>query len=1032
MQPLQRRLFLAVTALAATISSTACESTPEPSYSYYEDQIAPVVRIGCAQQTTGCHIASPEGTAAGNLDLSSYDSLMRRKDLLSAFGPYPVGLLLMKGGDPIEIRVDTFDAPMGEPVENRFVTVTTDVRHAAGSGVRLDSNGYARLKQWIAAGHTRTGIPPAITAAASEGCRTGAGTDTGFDASVPPADTAGYDAFKADVWPIMRARCAGGACHASPIAVLYLACGDTEDELRWNFHITTRHLNRPAVQSDILRRPLAAIAGGVFHEGGPVFANTEDGDYQTLRAWATDMITRNPTLGDAGAADDGLRFFANRVQPTLVRKGCIFLNCHSPAMFHDLRLRGGSQGAFNRIATERNYEMSRLMLAMESPDPNASRIIAKNLFPANQVAGGTGLSHRGGSLFEDFAPVGGLANPATLDDCAGVDADNGDLNAIPAYCVLARWHQIERDAAAASGEIEPLATPARGIVWVSRPVDVGNPTDFDTYRPGADLVFADATVAADGSWSLGAERSLLGGCGLTVASADVRGPAVSWDGARIAFAARTSAATPYRVYWANADGSACERVPEISTPTDTDAASGLLLHDFDPAFAPDGRLVFASTRGNLDCEEGLNSCGPTRTPAAMQPNSNLYIYEAAAPVKVRQLTFLLNQEMMPSFMLDGRLVFTAEKREPDFHQLAGRRINLDGGDYHPLLAQRGQIGFESATEVGESPNRNFFLVASRLDATHGAGAIAVMNRSLGPDQSDRDPGDRAYLSSVTMVAGAGLLGRTGGAGGAFRSPAPLPNGRLIASCDLGATTHNAPSYDFELCEVDPAARTARRIGGRAGAADIEAVAVYARPQHGVFTSRPDEANGHTSVVPGARDAIVQVQDFVLLETLLFSNTRVGRPIDLRVGGLDVLAVAPPPASARSFAELGAAVRSDAFGSVYVNYTPLGNVPLNADGSAKVQFRGGTPIVLRMTDGSGTPLTFAPGAPFSGELVQREQMQFYPGERANQAISRRFFNGLCGGCHGSISGRELDIAVDVDILTGASRTTAYDAPPTDLR
>ena len=65
MQPLQRRLFLVVTALAATLSSTACESTPEPAYSYYEDQIAPVVRIGCAQQTTGCHIASPEGTAAG-------------------------------------------------------------------------------------------------------------------------------------------------------------------------------------------------------------------------------------------------------------------------------------------------------------------------------------------------------------------------------------------------------------------------------------------------------------------------------------------------------------------------------------------------------------------------------------------------------------------------------------------------------------------------------------------------------------------------------------------------------------------------------------------------------------------------------------------------------------------------------------------------------------------------------------------------------------------------------------------------------
>lgn len=109
------RPFLVVAALFAAPLFSACESAPEPAYSYYDDQIAPVIGIGCAQQTTGCHIASADGTAAGNLDLSGYDSLMRRKDLLTAFGPYPVGLFLLKGGDPVEVRVDTFDAPMGEP-----------------------------------------------------------------------------------------------------------------------------------------------------------------------------------------------------------------------------------------------------------------------------------------------------------------------------------------------------------------------------------------------------------------------------------------------------------------------------------------------------------------------------------------------------------------------------------------------------------------------------------------------------------------------------------------------------------------------------------------------------------------------------------------------------------------------------------------------------------------------------------------------------------------------------------------------------
>ena len=36
------------------------------------------------------------------------------------------------------------------------------------------------------------------------------------------------------------------------------------------------------------------------------------------------------------------------------------------------------------------------------------------------------------------------------------------------------------------------------------------------------------------------------------------------------------------------------------------------------------------------------------------------------------------------------------------------------------------------------------------------------------------------------------------------------------------------------------------------------------------------------------------------------------------------------------------------------------------------------------------------------------------------MPRTFFNQLCGGCHGSISGRELDVSTDVDVLTQASR------------
>ena len=64
------------------------------------------------------------------------------------------------------------------------------------------------------------------------------------------------------------------------------------------------------------------------------------------------------------------------------------------------------------------------------------------------------------------------------------------------------------------------------------------------------------------------------------------------------------------------------------------------------------------------------------------------------------------------------------------------------------------------------------------------------------------------------------------------------------------------------------------------------------------------------------------------------------------------------------------------------------------------------------------------------MTQREQMQFYPGERVTQALPRRFFNGLCAGCHGSVSGIELDVAAQPDVLTAASQVAAKGSP-TDL-
>jgi len=63
--------------------------------------------------------------------------------------------------------------------------------------------------------------------------------------------------------------------------------------------------------------------------------------------------------------------------------------------------------------------------------------------------------------------------------------------------------------------------------------------------------------------------------------------------------------------------------------------------------------------------------------------------------------------------------------------------------------------------------------------------------------------------------------------------------------------------------------------------------------------------------------------------------------------------------------------------------------------------------------------------------QRETMTFLPGEHARQAFPRRFFDNLCAGCHGSISGHALDAALSPDFLTQASAVQAVTATAVDL-
>jgi hypothetical protein len=442
------------------------------------------------------------------------------------------------------------------------------------------------------------------------------------------------------------------------------------------------------------------------------------------------------------------------------------------------------------------------------------------------------------------------------------------------------------------------------------------------------------------------------------------------------------------------------------------------IHNFDPTWSPDDAwIVFASTRG-------IGDRGPTRSRRLFLPQSDIWRMQADGS-GAEPMTYLTNSEISPQWMREGRVIMTTEKVSEGFYQLAGRRINWDRTDYHPLLAQRAEsnlgdasdpeamrpsIGYQQATEIRESPDGNFILILSDMGVRGGAGTLAIFNRSVGTFELGRnDPG---FLQAVRIPDPA-ATGRAGGTNGAYRSPYMLLDGRIMAS--YAATTADltsVTSLDWDVVAVNP--RTGARqpiIGG--ARQQVEAVLGVSHPPRRFFLNRRQLVFGggvDENVTGGQQFAAVHMPDAPLLFTLLNSNLRRGRPADLYRGATQIAFYA------EGFADPSTTSGSGQDG-IYQARQLIGRVPLAADGSVRFRVPSESPVIMELQDSGGNAV-----------VTMREEHQVGPAEFISMGINADLYDAVCGGCHGSASGSELDIAVTPDALTGASESESADNTP----
>ena len=444
------------------------------------------------------------------------------------------------------------------------------------------------------------------------------------------------------------------------------------------------------------------------------------------------------------------------------------------------------------------------------------------------------------------------------------------------------------------------------------------------------------------------------------------------------------------------------------------------VHNFDPVYAPDGSVVFASTRAG------------TVTLKNFLPNADLFrvLAPGMAFGNPQQMTFLLNSELSPAFMQDGRVTMTTEKATPDFYQLSGRRINWDLTDYHPLLAQRAtstntftpdphpSVGYQQATEIREGLDRNFLVVLSDTPAAGakqggGGGALATFNRSVGPFEADRT--EPSFVQSLVIVDPA-ATGRAG-TKGVYRSPFSLPNGEILASYAGDVTDPASQTPKYDLVAVDVTTGKQQPLASDPMLSYVEATLGYKRSARVLFDNLPQLVfGGHNQ--PGSGTAVMHFPDLPLLATLLGANLRHGRNVaafDTATHLQAYVESAPPAGSSPTSPPPGL------MNGVYAQRTSLGKAALQPDHSLMVSVPAGKPLILELVDGAGAPV-----------FTMSEAHQVTGGEYITPGAPRALFNNICGGCHGSISGKELDISVTADTLTGASVSLSRDLTPTPFQ
>lgn len=321
----------------------------------------------------------------------------------------------------------------------------------------------------------------------------------------------------------------------------------------------------------------------------------------------------------------------------------------------------------------------------------------------------------------------------------------------------------------------------------------------------------------------------------------VRDPEISYDGQHVIFSMKRGALSKWQIYEMTVDGTGLRQI-----------SRGPNVNDWDPAYLPDGNIVFVSDRleGIARRNENL--------PENQLPEGQMFIMDAGG-AHILPVNLNPHGSFNPQVGENGLIYFTQwdlndHRANPDdppdgisYSRFLLWEAFTDGSrEGHPSFGTHLIRDFAGGfTESREAADGSGEMVATLTQAqfTWGAGAIVRF--------MPRGNADQHSLTWLTPPEGYSQL--DGHAGGRYRSPYPLSDGQIMASYAAGSVWDSedqaaAPDFDLVILAKDG---THTLIHADPAFWDWQAVEVAARPAPQLAV--PESKTRYNYAVVNARD-----------------------------------------------------------------------------------------------------------------------------------------------------------------------------------